>query len=135
MAAAVDLTQKPLSQILVVEDNEVLSKTLGLVVKRFGYIPSFAFNGEEAVAQFHTRIFSLIFMDINMPVMNGLEATRQIRALEGSSGPRIPIVGYTACKDDFEMQCFEAGMNECLGKPASFDVIKQVLDKYLYSTV
>ena len=104
---------------------------MGIVLRRFGYIPGFAFNGQEAVNQFKTRAFSLIFMDVNMPEMNGLEATRQIRALEGPSGPRIPIVGYTGNKDDFETQCLQAGMDECLDKPASLDVIKQVVDKYL----
>ncbi len=134
MSAAVGSIQKPQPLILVVEDNPGLSKTLGLVVKKFGCIPGFAFNGQEAVAQFHTRTFSLIFMDVNMPVMDGLEATRQIRALESRSGPRIPIVGYTGCKFEVERQCLDAGMNECLEKPASLDVIKQVIDKYLSNT-
>lgn len=131
MSAPVGSLPKPQTFILVVEDNESLSRTLGMVLKRFGYIPGFAFNGQEAVANFRTRTFSLIFMDVNMPVMNGLEATRQIRTLEGPIGPRIPIVGYTACRDEYNIDCLEAGMNECLEKPSSSDAIKQVIDKYL----
>ncbi|HEY5259863.1 MAG TPA: response regulator [Rhabdochlamydiaceae bacterium] len=131
MAAAIDLKQRPQAHILVVEDQEGLSKTMGIVLRRLGYIPGFAFNGEEGVAQFKTRAYSLIFMDVNMPVMNGLEATRLIRAIEYPNNPVISIVGYTGCKDDLEAQCLEAGMNECLGKPASLEVIKQVIYKYL----
>jgi CheY-like chemotaxis protein len=71
-------------------------------------------------------------MDVQMPQMDGLEATRRIRALPAISGISLPIIAMTAnvFKDDIE-NCLEAGMNDHLGKPIDFDIMITKLRKYL----
>jgi CheY-like chemotaxis protein len=92
-------------------------------------------NGAEALKMFSQNPdnYSIIFMDIQMPVMDGLEATRQIRALEAGSSKSIPIVAVTAnvFKEDVE-QCLAAGMDDHLGKPLVFDSVLRMLRKHLF---
>ena len=75
-------------------------------------------NGHEAVAAFARNRYDLILMDVQMPEMNGLEATRHIRAIEAERGGRVPIIALTAgaLKQDRE-ECFSAGMDAYLPKP------------------
>jgi len=76
--------------------------------------------------------YDLIFMDINMPVMDGWEATRRIRALNTPEGTQIPIVALTANKLPEDVKkCIEVGMNDHIGKPVDFDLLLGKLDQYL----
>jgi len=103
---------------LIVEDDPVCIKLCGLLLDSLGCRTEFAANGAEAVRAFAPGKFSCILMDLSMPVMDGLEATREIRRLEAGSGLRVPIVALTAnvMPDDRE-RCLASGMDDFLSKP------------------
>lgn len=126
-------------QVLVVDDNEVFSKVLGRYVEDMGFEAVFAANGEEAVTKFRGRKLSLVLMDVEMPVMNGIDATKKIRDFEDSSEDdelkRVPIVGCTSISQECAEQCIEAGMDACLHKPAKREAIKEVFEKYVVASL
>jgi len=115
--------------ILVVEDNDVNQLVSKAMLERLNCEVTLVNNGLEAVDAFSSRHFDLILMDCNMPVMDGFEATRQIRALEQKKNlSPVPIVALTAhALDHIKQECFAAGMDGHLSKP--FDVAQ--LDKIL----
>ena len=102
--------------VLVVEDDKTNSMLAGKMLQTLGFHVEFAANGAEAVEAFAPGKYSAILMDIQMPVMNGLEATRKIRELE--SGTCVPIIALTAkvMLGDRE-RCLAAGMDDFLAKP------------------
>jgi len=89
-------------------------------------------DGAEAVRAYQAQPFNLILMDCNMPVMDGFEATRQIRLLEQQQNkPPIPIVALTAhAYEHIRNECFDAGMNAHLSKPFSYEQLKKLLQQY-----
>ena len=106
--------------ILLVEDGLANQKFALAMLNRWGHSVEIANNGQEAIEMLESpdREFDLILMDVLMPVMDGLEATRIIRQREQDSGEHIPIVAITAqaMKGDRE-RCLEAGMDDYLSKP------------------
>lgn len=114
------MDHKPL-KILLVEDNLLNQKLICLTLSKYGFHIDLAENGEKALTKFESNDYDLVLMDIMMPVMDGLETTRQIRAHEGSIHHHTPIIGLTAnTMDSDRHRCLEAGMDEYLVKP--FDV-------------
>jgi PAS domain S-box-containing protein len=124
--------------ILLVEDNAVNLRIALRVLEKFGCKVKVASNGEEAVDLFkaHRESIEAIFMDCQMPVMSGYEATRAIRELEVNSGQRMPIIAMTAnaMKGDREL-CLESGMDDYLSKPLERGLIAAMLTRYIRSTV
>jgi CheY-like chemotaxis protein len=121
------------NRVLVVEDNPVNQKVAQLHLKKLGYSSDLAANGAEAVAALcHTR-YDLVFMDQQMPQMDGLEATRTIRSSDKILNPEVPIIAMTAnaLKGDKE-KCIEAGMNDYLSKPINAEKLKQKIEKWLF---
>lgn len=116
-------------RILVVEDNEVNQLVSKAMLERLNCEVTMVSNGLEAISAYSSQYFDLILMDCNMPVMDGFEATRRIRALEQQKNAvPIPIVALTAhAFDHVRQECFDAGINEHLSKP--FDVAQ--LDRLL----
>jgi signal transduction histidine kinase/DNA-binding response OmpR family regulator len=121
------------ARLLIVEDNPVNQKVALIMIKKLGYLADIAANGKEAVAALQKRSYDLVFMDRQMPEMDGLEATRVIR----SSGDlfndtTIPIIAMTAnaLKGDRQI-CIDAGMDDYLSKPVTADKIEAMLDKWL----
>ncbi len=119
-------------KVLVVEDNDVNMKLANTFLKRL--LPKATFvkaeNGEEAVSIFQTEKPDLIFMDIQMPILNGYEATRAIRSLEAAK--RIPIIALTANAISGELEkCLDAGMDDYLSKPVSLADFENILQKWL----
>jgi signal transduction histidine kinase/CheY-like chemotaxis protein/ligand-binding sensor domain-containing protein len=108
----------PTVAILLAEDNPVNQMLAVRLLNKRGYIVVTADNGVEAVAAFERQSFDVVLMDIQMPEMDGLEATAKIRARERLSGRRIPIVAFTAhaLPGDRE-RCLEAGMDDYVTKP------------------
>jgi len=108
---------RPLN-ILLAEDSLVNQKLVRALLERRGHSVAVANNGHEAIAAFATQRFDLVLMDIQMPDMDGLEATEAIRRTERQSGVHTPIVAMTAhvLQGDRE-RCLEAGMDEYLAKP------------------
>ena len=106
------------SRVLLAEDN-VVNQTLALrLLEKHGYSVTVAGNGREAVEAFENNQFDVVLMDIQMPVMNGFEATVEIRAKEKLTGRHIPIIALTAhaLKSDQE-RCISAGMDAFVSKP------------------
>ena len=120
-------------RILLAEDDPINCEIAGELLSSAGLQVETAANGIAAVDLFKEAYFDLILMDVQMPVMNGLDATRQIRALPG--GGEIPIIALTAnaFSEDKE-QCFAAGMTDFLAKPVDPDTLYQMLGKYLTET-
>lgn len=106
-------------RILVVEDN-MTNRTIAIkMLEKLGHAAGTAVNGKEAVDILRREHYDLVFMDCQMPLMDGFEATRTIRdPSSGVKNPRIPIIALTAhaMKGDRDL-CFEAGMNEYVSKP------------------
>jgi signal transduction histidine kinase/CheY-like chemotaxis protein len=110
-------------RILLVEDNKINQKVALALLSRLGYSVDLAENGLEAVAAAASERYALILMDMQMPVMDGLEATRRIRSSEGVN-VNCPIIALTAnAMQSDQDACREAGMNDFLSKPFSRDLL------------
>ncbi len=115
-------------RILVVEDNAVNQTLVVRVLEKMGHTSVVALNGKEALSLATTQHFDLIFMDIQMPEMDGLAATRAIREYERPRDLHVPIHAMTAhaMKGDRE-RCLEAGMDGYVPKPVRFSDIEEIL--------
>jgi two-component system sensor histidine kinase/response regulator len=115
-------------RILVAEDNAVNQAVILRVLQKMGHTPVLAQNGKEAVAFAMEEQFDAVFMDVQMPEMDGLAATAAIRESEKSSGTHLPIFAMTAhaMKGDRE-RCLESGMDGYITKPVRFSDIEQTL--------
>jgi two-component system sensor histidine kinase/response regulator len=115
-------------QVLVAEDNPVNEAVIVRVLEKMGHSPTMAHNGREALALATKGKFDLVFMDVQMPEMDGLAATRAIRESQERSGTHLPIFAMTAhaMKGDRE-QCLAAGMDGYITKPVRFSDIQQTL--------
>lgn len=119
--------QHPLD-ILVAEDNVVNQKLIERVLFKLGYRPTIVSNGAEAVAQVALKRYDVIFMDIQMPELDGLEATRLIRKMH----PRQPVIvamTASAMQGDREV-CMEAGMNDYISKPLKIETLVESLVRW-----
>jgi CheY-like chemotaxis protein len=111
-------------RILVVDDNRINHKLLALWLKEAGAQVHQAFDGAEGLRAAQAELFDAILMDVSMPVMNGMTATRAIRLLGQSGDARlerlaaVPVIGVTAMARPEDLRlCLEAGMDAHLGKP------------------
>ncbi len=116
--------------VLVVEDNMINQEIAAAMLEEYGLHLDFANNGQEAVAAVQKKAYELIFMDLQMPVMNGLDATSEIRSL----GQSIPIIAMTAnVMSEDKVKCDAVGMNDHVGKPISPQALRACLLKWLAS--
>ena len=122
-------------KLLVAEDIEINREILLTLLGDTGLIIECAENGKEALdmIQAEPGKYDIVFMDVQMPKMDGFEATRRIRALPELQNARLPIIAMTAhvFKSDVE-ECLAAGMDDHLGKPLDIIQVYGVLHKYLY---
>ncbi len=106
--------------VLVAEDHPVNRQYLAALLESMGHLAHFTTNGEEAVAAARERRFDLVLMDLHMPVLDGVAATRAIRALAAPGAATVPIVALTAdAFPETRERCLVAGMNDFLTKPVS----------------
>lgn len=125
------LTEKQLSgKVLLVEDHAINREVSYSMLDQLGLDVSIATNGEEAMTQLRQTTFDLVLMDIQMPVMDGITATKLIRKQPHLD--KLPVVAMTAhaMKEDVQ-RCLDAGMNEHLAKPIDFERMVQVLSRWL----
>lgn len=104
--------------VLLVEDNNLIAQAAALSLRKFDVLVDIAHNGKEAVDATRLRRYSLVLMDIEMPVMDGINATESIRSDEQNTGRHVPIVGVTATERP--LQCLAHGMDACVTKPADY---------------
>jgi CheY-like chemotaxis protein len=117
-------------EVLLVEDHPINQMFMSTILKRFGHAVTIAANGELAVAQFASKPWDLILMDVQMPVMGGLEATQLIRAKE-AGGQRTPIIGVTAhARQEDRDECIEAGMDAHLPKPVAVADLNAMIERF-----
>lgn len=116
--------------VLVVDDNGINQKVLSSMIERYNHSVKTAGNGQEALDRVSTDQFDLIFMDIELPDMNGLEVTQHIRELPIPRKANTPIVALTGnvASEDVKA-CFDAGMNDFLAKPISPEKLQDILLK------
>ena len=120
--------------ILLAEDVEINREIVIALLEPTGKEIDCAVNGKEAVRMFSEAPdkYDLIIMDVQMPEMDGYEATRRIRAMDLAKSKTIPIIAMTAnvFREDVE-KCFESGMNDHIGKPINIDEVMEVMKQYL----
>jgi signal transduction histidine kinase/ActR/RegA family two-component response regulator len=123
--------------ILLVEDNAINETVAVAMLKRLGWQVEVARNGREAVERFRQGRFHLVLMDCQMPIMDGYEATRQIRQIEqGESLERTPVMAMTAnAFRETKERCFECGMDDFLTKPIKLDGLSMAIEKLLSERV
>ena len=116
-------------KILLAEDNKIIQKVTALKLKKFGYITDIADNGLEVLSMLQNQFYDIILMDMQMPKMDGLEATRWIR--EKYPQDQQPyIVALTANSLEDRQICLDAGMNDFTTKPIGITEINRIISKY-----
>lgn len=115
--------------VLIVEDYEDTRSFMKFVVESYGYQVVEASDGAEAIDKFREFHPDLILMDISLPRIDGLVATKTIR--ESDDSEKVPIIAVTAFGKTFYKQAMEAGCNDLLNKPIDFDVLEPVIHQYL----
>ncbi|WEK80288.1 ATP-binding protein [Vibrio alginolyticus] len=117
--------------VLVVEDTIVNQKVVRIMLEKLGVRVSVANHGEEALQLCDQQPFDLIFMDCQMPVMDGFIATERIRKM-GEWGKHVPIIALSAnvIKED-QQHCFDVGMNEFVAKPVTKTQLQQIFEQHL----
>jgi signal transduction histidine kinase/CheY-like chemotaxis protein len=119
------------ARILVVEDHPINRKVVAAMLERFGYAPVVLDNAESALQLLESQVFDLVFMDCQMPHLDGYEATRRLRKANHANG-KVPVVAFTAnamLGDD--VRCYEAGMDDFLPKPVSLASLEKVCNRWL----
>ena len=121
------------ARVLVVEDNAINQKVAQGLLKKFGVQVDLAANGEEALNSLENLPFDLVFMDCQMPVMDGYEATQKIRQPESTVLNRhIPIIAMTAnSMEGDRKKCLEVGMNDFISKPINPNKVQETLKRWL----
>ena len=136
-AAGAVRVRKSRGSALIVEDNPVNQLAAELMLKELGIPADTACNGAEALAAMGKTAYDVVFMDVQMPVMDGIEAIRQIRAGGWATGetatkPTVPVIAMTAYAMQGDRERFlEAGMDDYVAKPVSLSDLTAVLDRWL----
>jgi two-component system, sensor histidine kinase and response regulator len=127
----VNETKGELQSVLIAEDNPVNQRLIARMLEKRGYQVVIAGNGRESLDALRRKRFDLVFMDVQMPVMDGFEATGEQRRREKLAGLHTPIIALTAhaMKGDRE-RCLDAGMDEYLTKPINARELDELLAKY-----
>jgi len=125
------MQQAKQKMILIVEDDDALRFLTTKQLDKLGYIVDCAKNGKDAVAKViaNENAYSLLLMDIQMPKMDGIEATVQIRQFESDKGVRVPIIAMTAHPD--KQRCLDAGMDDFMFKPVMLNQLKELLNNWI----
>jgi PAS domain S-box-containing protein len=120
-------------KILVIDDNVFNVKVASVMLEKMGHTVNVAFDGKAARTKLSHQPFDLVLMDLQMPAMDGLEATAAIRSSEAGTARHVPIVALTAyaTKEDRD-RCLEAGMDGYVSKPIQQDKLRQAIEDCVY---
>ncbi len=118
-------------KILVVEDHFINQELMKEMLDRLNCTVDTAENGKEALDRVENNHYDVIFMDLQMPEMDGLEATQQIRKIQQRKQIKTPIIALTAnAMQGDQKKCLDAGMDDYLSKPFEMKDIEKLLNKY-----
>lgn len=118
------------SCVLVVDDDPTARRLLVRLLERHGYSTRTAENGWQAIAALRKTRFAMVFMDCEMPLLDGLRATEQLRRSDGDNAEAF-VVAVTAHDDDrIRKACRDAGMDAFLSKPVTMPSLRSILDAY-----
>lgn len=121
--------------ILVVDDNLNNLYVTRAALERFGHKIDVVDNGIDAVKAATDKLYDLIIMDCRMPILDGYEATEEIRRTEAVQGRRTPIVALTACALEGDREkCLAAGMDDYFTKPITLEGFQEILQRWLKSS-
>ena len=122
-------------RLLLAEDNPINQKLAVVLLQKAGYSVDAVENGFQALEKIQTEQYSAVLMDVQMPEMDGFEATQKIRAMEQGTSRHLPIIAMTAhaMQGDRE-RCLEMGMDDYVSKPLEPKVLLNVLDRWANST-
>jgi signal transduction histidine kinase/DNA-binding response OmpR family regulator len=123
-----NLSKETNLKILIAEDNNVNQKLLSAMLKKLGYISDIASTGLEAIDAVKRQNYDLIFMDVQMPEMDGLEATKVIKSIMNNP-PKIIALTANAMSGDAQM-CLDAGMDDYMSKPVKIEAIQSSIEKW-----
>src|SRR5690554_896018 len=119
-------------KVLVAEDSSVIINLTKNVLAFEKYHITSVKNGKQVLDKLQNEDYDLILMDINMPVMDGIECTKAVRALEDSKKAAVPIVAITGNYKNYTMDEFKkAGINDYLQKPLDYDLLLSTVKKYV----
>jgi len=122
-------------RVLIAEDNRVNQKLIGQLLRERGHRVTVVENGRDAVEEATRTAYDLVLMDLQMPEMDGLEATALIRARERSTHLRVPIVALTAHAMAGDRQrCLDAQMDDYLAKPIKAEELFEVIERVMAAT-
>jgi CheY-like chemotaxis protein/PAS domain-containing protein len=128
----VNSEQREHYRVMVVEDNRINQDLMRLLLEGYGIETVLASNGQEAIELAEDENFDMVFMDIDMPIVNGIEATRRIKQNRRDTTLFMPIVAVTALALEGDRERFlAAGLDDYLSKPLSRDMLELILKKYL----
>ncbi len=117
-----------LKKVLIAEDSSVIQNLTRKILQAQNFEIFSAKNGKQVIDMIKKDDYDIILMDINMPIMNGIECTKQIRAMEEENKKDIPIVAITGNAMNYTLEEFkEAGINDYLQKPLNFDTLVEVV--------
>lgn len=127
--------QRQKARILVAEDHPVNQKLALSILDKLGYQADAVANGVEAIKALEIISYDLVLMDVNMPEMDGLEATRLIRDPQSKvRNPRVPIIALTAMAMEADkVECFEAGVDDYVAKPIRVETLIKAVERHLHN--
>ncbi len=124
----------PVKKVLIAEDSSVIQKLTKKILENQNYSIFGAKNGSQVLQMLEKEDFDIILMDINMPVMDGIECAEKIRALSDMKKSRIPIIAITGNALNYTMEEFnKSGFNDYLQKPINFDKLVTLVNQYTSS--
>ena len=122
-------------KVLVAEDSSVIQNLTKKILQMQSFDISSVKNGQQVLDLLEKEHFDIILMDINMPIMDGMECSRNIRALSDPKKAAIPIIAITGNARNYSIDEFkEAGINDYLPKPLNFDTLVETVKKYTESS-
>jgi signal transduction histidine kinase/DNA-binding response OmpR family regulator len=115
-------------RVMVVEDNPINLRLTAAILESMGHVVVTTHSGQEAIDRLHSELVDLVLMDIQMPNMSGIDATKRIRELETSTGKHLPIIAVTAhAMEGDRERCLAAGMDDYLPKPIQEEDLREMI--------
>ncbi|HHP7241123.1 MAG TPA: response regulator [Cyclobacteriaceae bacterium] len=119
-------------KIMIAEDSSVIQNLTSKILQIQNYAIKSVKNGKQVLKSLEKDDYDLILMDINMPIMNGIECAREIRKLKDKKKNAIPIIAITGNADNYTLEQFRnAGINDFIPKPLNYDFLVDVVKKYI----